>query len=238
MPPQSVPNKTVSDALAELSAVRDEARVQLHLFSLDAKQRWAEFEAKILALSNSERPGEVALSSLREMTRAARDFVEEHRRSALATAGAIMTRNVGSCSPDESLTNAARVMWEADCGAVPVLDPKGMLLGVITDRDICMAAYTRGQPLWACAVRSVMSTPTYTCTPEDSVDRVAEIMRTHKVRRVPVVDADKRLVGMVSLADLARFVQSSGTSSRLAWFAETVASVSVPQAGPAAVAAQ
>lgn len=238
-PTKTPPNKMISDALAELAAVRDEARVQVHLFSLDAKQRWTEFESKFLAISDSERPGELALSTLRDVTRAAREFIDEHRRATLGAASALMTRDVGACSPDESLNHAARIMWEADCGAVPVVDSSGSLLGIITDRDICMAAYTRGQPLWACVVRSVMSTPSYTCSPDDSVDRIAEVMREHRVRRVPIVDAENKLLGMVSLADIARFVQSSGTSSRLAWFAETVASLSVPQAGHhAAVAAQ
>lgn len=238
MSPKSTPHRTLSEALAELAAVRDEARVQVHLLSLEAKQRWAEFEAKMLSFSESERPGELALSSLREVTRAAREFIDEHLRSALGTASAIMTRDVGSCSADDSLIHPARIMWEGDCGAVPVLDANGSVLGIVTDRDICMAAYTRGQPLSDCLVGSVMSTPSFTCSADDPVERIAEVMRSHQVRRVPIVDRENRLIGVVSLADIARWVQSTATSSRLAWFAETVAALSIPEAGRRAEAAQ
>jgi CBS domain-containing protein len=71
------------------------------------------------------------------------------------------------------------------------------------------------------------------------VERVAEIMREHQIRRVPVADANGRLLGLVSLADIARFVHSSGSSARLAWFAATVAEISTPHAAHhAATAAQ
>jgi hypothetical protein len=74
------PTKNLADALAELASVRDEARVQMHLFSLEAKQRWNEIEAKIEAASGKGSVGESALSALFELSRAAREFIEEHRR--------------------------------------------------------------------------------------------------------------------------------------------------------------
>ena len=150
-----------------------------------------------------------------------------------------MSQGVRTCSPDDSLNHVARILWEADCGAVPVTDAEGRLLGIITDRDVCMASYTRGQPLWACSVSSVMSTPVHHCAPDDSAEHVAEIMRAHQVRRVPVAAPDGRLLGMVSLADIARFVHSSGSTSRLPWFAATVAAISTPHVPQhAATAAQ
>jgi len=232
------PNKTINDALADLASVRDEARLQMHLFSLDAKQRWSELEAKLLAVP-ADSPAETALAGLRELTRAARIFIDEHRPPAAGTAAAIMTKSVRSCSADDSLNNVARILWEADCGAVPVTDADGVLLGIITERDVCMATYTRGQPLWACSVASVMSTPVHHCAPGDSAERIAEIMREHQVRRLPVATLDGRLLGMVSLADIARFVHSSGSTNRLPWFAATVAAISTPHAGQqAATAAQ
>lgn len=244
MPPTTTPqanktpNKTLSDALAELASVRDEARVQMHLLSLEAKQRWNELEAKLEALP-SDGAADTAITRLRELTRLARAFVDEHRHPVSDSAAAIMTREVRTCSPDDSLNEAARIMWESDCGAVPVTDASGKLLGVITDRDVCMAAYTRGQPLWACAVRSVMSTPGYSCAATDSIERIADTMREHRIRRLPVTDSDGRLIGIVSLADLARSLQSgSGASARWASFAATVAAISTPHSSHQVSAAQ
>jgi CBS domain-containing protein len=232
------PNKTIADALAELASVRDEARVQMHLLSLEAKQRWNELEAKLEALP-SDGAADTALTRLRELTRVARAFVDEHRRPANDSAAAIMTRQVRTCSPDDSLNEAARIMWESDCGAVPVTDAGGKLLGVITDRDVCMAAYTRGQPLWACAVGSVMSAPCYYCAPTDSIERIADTMREHRIRRLPVADSEGRLLGIVAIADLVRSLQSSGgASSRAPWFAATLAEISTPHATHQVSAAQ
>jgi len=72
----------------------------------------------------------------------------------------IMTREVASCRPDDTLNDAARIMWERDCGFVPVTaeDSGGRVVGIVTDRDLCMAAYTRGQRLADIRVGEVMST--------------------------------------------------------------------------------
>lgn len=227
--------KTLSDALAELASVRDEVRVQMHLLSMDAKQSWNELEAKLEAVVPGDGPAETALLRLRELTRLARAFVDDHRRPATGTAAAVMTRNVRTCSADDSLNQAARIMWEVDCGAVPVIDSDGKLIGIVTDRDVCMAAYTRGQPIWACVVGSVMSTPSHHCAPHHSVEQIAEIMREHQIRRVPVTDSAGQLVGLVSLADLARYVDSNaGSSGRAPWFTATIAAVSAPQSAVAA----
>ena len=69
----------------------------------------------------------------------------------------VMTRNVAACGVDESLNRAAQLMWECDCGSIPVLDASGSVCGMLTDRDICMAAYTQGLPLTQIPVRNVMS---------------------------------------------------------------------------------
>ena len=115
----------------------------------------------------------------------------------------LMTRNVACCRSGDPLTTAARLMWDTDCGAVPVLDEAGQrVVGMITDRDICMAAYTQGCGLGAGSVGSAMSRQPHTCKPGDSIELVEEVMRRDQVRRLPVVD-DGRLVGMLSLNDLA-----------------------------------
>lgn len=116
----------------------------------------------------------------------------------------IMTRDVRTCRLDDSLETPARIMWETDCGCVPVIDPEGRVTGVITDRDICMAAYTQGKPLCAINVASTAVRDLIAAREDKTIESVEALMRKHRVRRVPIVDAMGRLVGIVSLNDLAR----------------------------------
>jgi len=117
----------------------------------------------------------------------------------------LMTSNVSSVRSDESLSTAARLMWEFDCGAVPVRDPQDdRIIGIITDRDICMSTWSKGQAPESIAVGHAMSTELVTCSPNDSIGVAESLMQKHKVRRIPVVDPDRRLLGIISLADIAR----------------------------------
>ncbi len=118
--------------------------------------------------------------------------------------GELMTQDVKACCPEDTLETAARVMWENDCGCVPVVDANRRVVGMLTDRDICMAAYTKGGPLRALQVSSAMSAEVCTCTAEDTLETAEEMLRTRQVRRLPVVDADGRLAGIISLNDIAR----------------------------------
>jgi CBS domain-containing protein len=116
----------------------------------------------------------------------------------------LMTRRVYSCHPDDTLASAAGVMWEHDVGCLPVVGGSGELVGVITDRDICMAAYRRGARLDDLDVASVMSKAPHACTPDQSLAEAEEVMRLDRIRRTPVVDEQGRLLGLLSLSDLAR----------------------------------
>lgn len=118
----------------------------------------------------------------------------------------LMTRQVKSCSPGDTLAEAARIMWDSDCGCLPVCSDNGArhLEGVITDRDICMSALFQGKSLNELRVADVMSTKVQTCRPGDSPDKAESIMASSRIRRLPVVDAEDSLIGMISLADLAR----------------------------------
>jgi CBS domain-containing protein len=116
----------------------------------------------------------------------------------------VMTKNVGVCRVEDTLNVAAHIMWERDCGCVPVVDDGGRVVGMLTDRDICMAAYTRGEPLTNLTAGSVMSKIVHACDPNDSVDAAGKRLETHQIRRVPVVNAEGRLVGILSLSDLTR----------------------------------
>jgi CBS domain-containing protein len=116
----------------------------------------------------------------------------------------LMARPVSVCRAHESLAAAAKELWEQDCGAIPVVTDDGSLLGIITDRDICMAAYTRGLPLADLPIHTAMAKEVFSCGPQDDLATVEELMRSKRIRRVPVVDRENRPIGMVSFADLAR----------------------------------
>jgi CBS domain-containing protein len=118
----------------------------------------------------------------------------------------LMTREVRSCISGDNLDTAAHSLWESDCGCLPVLaeDDSGRVVGMLTDRDICMAALFSGKPLREICVEQAMANEVHCCSPIDSPRQVLAVMREAHVRRAPVVDASGRLVGLVSLADLAR----------------------------------
>jgi CBS domain-containing protein len=115
----------------------------------------------------------------------------------------LMTRPVQTCRPQDMTNRAAQIMWEADVGCVPVVDADDRVVGMITDRDIAMAAYTQGQALEAISVESAMAKQVYTCSPGDDIASAAECMQRVRVRRLPVVDSAAKLVGIVSMNDIA-----------------------------------
>lgn len=205
-----------NEALAELATVRDEARLQSHLLSMDAHNSWEALETELVSLErkltqSGERVTDTVLASARELARAVVEFFKEHVQpeAALSTpTSAIMSCAVQSCSPDDSLNRAARIMWEANCGALPVVSEEGLILGMITDRDVCMASYTQGQKLSALTVERAMSKGVKVCSASEPIQRALEIMEQSQVRRVPVIEAGK-LVGMVALADSARLVEGT-----------------------------
>jgi CBS domain-containing protein len=107
----------------------------------------------------------------------------------------LMTRDVKVCRADDMLSRAAQLMWEYDCGCLPVISTNGdgKLRGIITDRDIAMAAYIQGWPLSAIAVSSVISREVVACHVDDGISKAEALMRDHRVRRLPVLDRDQRL---------------------------------------------
>ncbi len=128
--------------------------------------------------------------------------------------GQLMKHNVRACTPEDTLDAAARIMWDNDCGCVPVLDAQRRVIGMLTDRDICMAAYTQGGPLRALRVSSAMSKKVYFCKPEDTLAAAEELMRTKLIHRLPVTDADGHLVGIISLNDFAREAEHERTQAK------------------------
>ena len=116
----------------------------------------------------------------------------------------IMTSKVASCVETETLADVARLMAEVDCGAIPVLGSGDRLVGIVTDRDVCMAAYRTGKPIAEIRVRDAMTAPVRTCRGDASAGEAEYVMRDAAVRRLPVVDERGALIGIISLADLAR----------------------------------
>lgn len=135
----------------------------------------------------------------------------------------IMTRGARTLAPSEPVTAAAKAMRELDIGALPVCDAAGLLVGMVTDRDIVLRALAQDKagdtPLSA-----VMSEDTCWCHADESVQAAAARMRDKQIRRMPVLDRDKRLVGVVSLGDLATQVDNAQSG-------QTLESVSQPTAG-------
>jgi CBS domain-containing protein len=120
------------------------------------------------------------------------------------TVDALMTPNPLSCRPEADLGEAAVRLWEGDCGALPVLGPDREVVGIVTDRDICMALALSGARGRERSVGDVMSSPVVRCRPEETVSDALAAMAENRVRRLPVTDAEGRLAGMISLTDLVR----------------------------------
>jgi CBS domain-containing protein len=116
----------------------------------------------------------------------------------------LMSHPVVTCTAQDCLDIPARLMWEYDCGIVPVVDHEGRLAGVITDRDISMAAYTQGRTLNAIGVTTAMASKPIAAHPEDPIESVEHLMRDNQIRRVPIIDSERRPIGLVSLNDLLR----------------------------------
>jgi CBS domain-containing protein len=116
----------------------------------------------------------------------------------------LMTREVEACRPDSTLAEAAALMWRRDCGVAPVVDEGGRVVGVLTDRDICIALATRGQTAHEVRAAEVMARPVHACTAVDDAEEALALMRRARVRRLPVLDAAGRLAGLLSINDLLR----------------------------------
>lgn len=114
----------------------------------------------------------------------------------------IMTSGVVSCKPETNLASAAASMWEHDCGVLPVVDENMHVKGMVTDRDICIALATRNQLASDITVGEVFSGDAFVCGANENVQSALATMRDHKIRRVPVVDEQGALTGIVSIDDI------------------------------------
>lgn len=114
----------------------------------------------------------------------------------------VMTVDVGVCGLEDNLTRAAQIMWEKDCGIVPVVDAERRVVGVITDRDIAIAAATRNRRTSSIKAREMNFAAVKTCAMEDDLKDVLRRMRKYKIRRLCVTNQAGELLGVVSLSDI------------------------------------
>jgi CBS domain-containing protein len=160
---------------------------------------------------------DLGANKARELRRAVLGFLGRWSPGAAPLGGvvrSVMTGDVVTCTAGDTLHRAAQIMWERDCGAVPVVDAAGRVAGIITDRDLAMAAFTQGLPLVAIPIGRVASGRVHTVSVGAAIDDAIAVMGRERVRRVVVVDANQKVVGIVSLADVARYVAGLGPSRR------------------------
>lgn len=121
------------------------------------------------------------------------------------TIAELMTPDVAACNPGANLAEAAKLMWDRDCGILPIVDPMGHVAGLITDRDICMAVATKGRLASRISATEVASGRVVGVAPGDDVAVALKTMAEYQVRRLPVIDDRGRLKGIVSMNDIVLF---------------------------------
>ena len=122
------------------------------------------------------------------------------------TASDLMTSNPACCTTDTPLQDVARMMVQCDCGEIPVVERDDLKkpVGVVTDRDIVCRAIAEGRNPTGMTAGDVMSSPAVTARQLDQLDAIRQMMETHQIRRIPIVDDRGQICGIVSLADIAR----------------------------------
>ena len=139
----------------------------------------------------------------------------------MANVTSVMTANPACCTPDTPLRDVARLMIENDCGQIPVVDGQGAPVGVVTDRDITVRIVAEGRDTMNATASDAMSAPVETVREDSSLQDAVAVMERSKIRRVPVVDAQGKLSGILSQADIALSGKDNAT-------AEMVREVSEP----------
>ncbi|HYL99340.1 MAG TPA: CBS domain-containing protein [Blastocatellia bacterium] len=121
----------------------------------------------------------------------------------------VMTREPRSCSRETNLASAVEILWMNDCGCLPVIDENCKVIGIVTDRDISIATATRDRKPSEITVGEVISGAVECCHPDDDVTAALQKMQAHRVRRIPVINREGVLEGILSLNDIALNAQES-----------------------------
>jgi CBS domain-containing protein len=143
-----------------------------------------------------------------------------------------MTRRVASVHPATSVERAARLMEECDCGALPVVGDNGVLVGMVTDRDITIRIVARGRDTRHAIVADCMTERVFACYANESIAECMRQMARHQVRRMPIVDERGRLVGILAQGDLARHVGRHPVPEERRALVHVIAVLSEPGHGP------
>ena len=122
----------------------------------------------------------------------------------------IMTRDPECCRPDQTARDAARVMRDRDCGCVPIVDDAGSVVGIVTDRDLAVRGIAAGKESTT-KLNDLMTPAASCCGPDDDLRDVEQKMAELQVRRIPIVDASGRCLGIISQADIARASATDST---------------------------
>ncbi len=134
----------------------------------------------------------------------------------------VMTKPVATCRLDTNLAEAAALMWENNCGILPVLNEAGAIAGVVTDRDLCIALGTRNVPSSELCVRDVVNRQARVCQTNDDIHTALWHMSEGKVRRLPVVNDDSTLEGIVSMDDVVLNAQRDARFDSAISFSDVV----------------
>jgi CBS domain-containing protein len=210
----------------KFSALRDRARLQVHLLSLDAHEIWRSLEGELSTLEEqlSKSGGSIIASTahkVSELVQRTEAFLEHQLIGELTLASpaqTAMTVGLRTCTTTDRLNVAARIMWEEDCGAVPVvdqLDQPSLLLGIVTDRDLAMACYTQGKSPEQLSVTNAMSKLVHSVRPDAPLSEAIATMKLYKVRRIPVLTESGHLLGLISVSDLLRGIPAQRQGSAL-----------------------
>jgi len=114
----------------------------------------------------------------------------------------VMTPHAKGIWLTESLADAAKLMWENDCGVLPIIKDGRKVIGMITDRDICMALAMRDSKPSEISLEEVMTGQVFAVKPDDNIDEALETMQEHKIRRLPVINSEGELEGVLSMNDV------------------------------------
>jgi len=141
----------------------------------------------------------------------------------------LMTKDVAVCRLDSTLESAANLFWSGDVGILPVVDAEGRVLGMVTDRDVCLSGFFRGRPLHEIAVGEAMSSTVVSCRATDSLEDALEKMTSARVRRLPIVDAKGQLEGMIGLMDVVHTLSAKKLTLKAAkGLLETLGAIGSP----------
>jgi CBS domain-containing protein len=125
----------------------------------------------------------------------------------------IMKKAVATCAPDNDLSAVVEVMRERDCGFLPVVDRRGVVVGVVTDRDVCLAASAKHRLLARVSVDQTMSHPVFSCFSDENIKVVLATMAKRHVRRLPVLNKSGHLEGVLSLDDIVQAPRQRGAAT-------------------------